>query len=159
MDICKIVKPVGAVAKFGTSVVGGAAAGFVVDGMVKALLPAPAKPVGKILTIVGTSMLSGALADVAVDKWCDSIDAVTGFLSKEEADNGDESDFECDKEKESPDYFDEMLTKAAIRLKNELEEAGYEMVVTYANKEEEDGDIRPTKLEVHPAGKEVRCID
>lgn len=157
MDICKIVKPVGAVAKFGTSVVGGAAAGFVVDGMVKALLPAPVKPVGKILTIVGTSMLSGALADVAVDKWCDSIDAVTGFFSKEEEAVADESDFECDKE--NPDFFDEMLTKAAIRLKNELEAAGYEMVVTYADKdtEEESGDIRPTKLEVH-AAKEASCI-
>lgn len=72
-----------------TGVVGGFSAGYVVDGIVKNLLPAPAKPWAKVAVVIGQSFLSSALADAGVNSVCENIDAVADILIKDKEESLD----------------------------------------------------------------------
>lgn len=124
MDISKFVKPAGEAAKVFTSVLGGVSAAYLIDDIVKTALPAPAKPVYKVLTLVGTSMLSGALADIAVDRWCDDIDYVVGAICKDKPIALDTAKLQTELEsviaKHVPEAFD---VEFAVKKKEE-ENAG-----------------------------------
>lgn len=78
----KIVKGASNAIKFGVSMGGGMCASHVVTEIVKNLMPMPpqAKLPFKVATMIGTSMLSAALADVAAEKACDNIDAVADYV-------------------------------------------------------------------------------
>ena len=76
----KIVNGVREGSKLATSVVGGACCGHVVSEIVNNLMPPQAKMPMKIATIVGTSLISSAIADIASEKTCDSIDAVADYV-------------------------------------------------------------------------------
>ena len=80
MDKVKIVDNVANVAKFGTSLFGGACAGFVVDKVLEELIPKQTKLPMKLATIVGSGMLSSALANVSVSSVVESIDAIADSM-------------------------------------------------------------------------------
>lgn len=80
MDKVKIIKGVANATKFGISMGGGVCASHVVTEIVKNLMPPQAKLPLKIATVVGTGMLGAALADVAAEKACDNVDAVTDYI-------------------------------------------------------------------------------
>lgn len=78
------------VAKGAVGVVGGISSGYVVDNIVKALLPPPAKPFGKMVAAIGQGFLSGALADAGVNSACETIDTIADIFLKTEEEGGEE---------------------------------------------------------------------
>jgi len=73
-------------------VVGGASSGYVVDGIVKATLPTPAKLPARIAVTIGQSFLSGALADAGVASIYEAIDNVADIFIKDEEPSAEEGE-------------------------------------------------------------------
>lgn len=88
-------------------VVGGFSAGYVVDNIVKTLLPPQAKPWGKVAVVIGQSFLSSALADAGVNSACETIDEIADMFIDDNEELRKELEERAEECKEAIDNADE----------------------------------------------------